>query len=57
MARMINRYPRLCVFPYEYFAFLERVTSPPEKKSILGRPVWRHCLSLSVWLLSRENKK
>jgi hypothetical protein len=35
---LIRRYPRLCVFAYEYFVFLGRVTSP----SILGRPV---CLS------------
>jgi len=28
---LIRRYPRLCVFAYEYFIFIRRVTSPSAK--------------------------
>jgi len=32
---MICRYPRLCVFAYDYFIFLGRVTSPSAKPPFL----------------------
>ena len=32
---LIRRYPRLCVFAYEYFIFLRRVTSPSAKPPFL----------------------
>jgi hypothetical protein len=34
IAKKTNRYPRLCVFAYEYFVFLGRVTSTSENKEI-----------------------
>jgi len=36
---LIRRYPRLCVFAYEYFVFLGRITNPSSKPPILGGPV------------------
>jgi len=32
---LIRLYPRLCVFVYEYFVFLERVTNPSVKSPFL----------------------
>jgi len=32
---LIRRYPRLCVFAYEYFVFLGRVTNPSAKPPFL----------------------
>jgi hypothetical protein len=32
---VIRRYTRLCLFAYEYFIFLGKVTNPPTKPSIM----------------------
>jgi len=46
---LIRRYPRLCVFAYEYFVFFGKVTNPSENPHS-----WRTSLSLLVWPLSYD---